>query len=45
MIYLKIIDEKNQELDLNELTATGREMIYNECKELLNKLEEINKDE
>ena len=44
MITLKIIDE-NKEVEIKELTDTGRQIILNECKELLNHLEEFKENE
>ena len=45
MIYLKIMDEKNEQVWIEDLTETGKiEAIY-ECKQLLEELENLDPEE
>ncbi len=40
-ITLKIIDEKRKEVEPEELTDTGLGIIINDCKNLIEKLEDL----
>jgi len=38
MIYLKIVDEKGKEIEFEDLTTTGKEILTNELNRLRDKL-------
>lgn len=41
MLYLEIVDEKGKTIEPEELTATGRGMVRQDAKELIEKIDEL----
>lgn len=45
ILYLKVIDEDGEEVELENLTDIGRGMVTSDAKQLISDLEDINRKE